>query len=297
MSDEPVLQVTHLHKSFGTNPALRGVELTLRAGELLGLLGPNGAGKTTLVRSISGRVKPDQGTVTCRGRLGVVPQEIALYPKLTARENLSLFGSLQSIPGPQRKERVEWALEWVGLRDRANDRIETFSGGMKRRINIGCGVLHQPAVVLLDEPTVGVDPQSRERIYEMLESLQAEGVAILLTTHHLDEAERRCDRIAVIDQGKTVASGTLSQLIEQTVGVNRHVHLRLDQPLDESPDSRLRLSEDPRTVVAELADVAGELPELLELIARNSRKIDNLEVIAPSLHAVFIHLTGRELRE
>jgi len=250
-----VLEVHDASRSFGSVQALSGVSLELRRGELLGLLGPNGAGKTTLVRAIAGRVRLDRGSVRIhasspsreRDALGVVPQEIAVYPLLTARENLEAFGSLQGVSGAALRERVAWALEWTGLADRGREPVRRFSGGMKRRLNIACGVLHRPEVVLLDEPTVGVDPQSRERIYDMLEGLRRDGASLVLTTHHLDEAEARCERIVIMDHGKVVATGTVPQLVCQV-------------------------------------EAAGG-------------RIETIEIRRPSLHSVFLHLTGRELRE
>ena len=222
------LVVESATKRFGGVPALAGVDLAVGAGELIGLLGPNGAGKTTLIKAIAGRLQLDRGTVRLFGRelkrvdprpeLGVVPQELAFYGLLTARENLDAFGRLYGVSSADIKTRVEWALEWSDLKDRADEPTKNFSGGMKRRLNIACGLLHSPKVVLLDEPTVGVDPQSRDRIYEMLAALQRDGVAIVLTTHHLEEAERRCERILIIDHGRIVAEGPLAQLLDKTVG-------------------------------------------------------------------------------
>ena len=309
MSD--VLVIEGAQKRFGSTRALDGADLTLGEGEWLGLLGPNGAGKTTLVRSITGRVRLDGGTIDLLGtrldgsgseagavrrRLGVVPQEVAIYPLLTARENLHIFGALHGLGGSVLKDRAEWALEWTGLADRAREPTKRFSGGMRRRLNIACGILHRPQVVLLDEPTVGVDPQSRQRIWEMLAELRKQGASLLLTTHQLDEAERVCDRIVIIDHGRAIASGTLETLIEQTVGRGRHVTLSLD----DAP-GRVRWGErvevDGRTIRSRIEDVAGELPKLLEAIHEAGFKVEDVRVEAPSLHAVFIHLTGRELRE
>jgi len=215
-------------KRFGEVHALAGVDLAVGPGELVGLLGPNGAGKTTLIKAIAGRLQLDRGTVRVFGRtlqrtdprpeLGVVPQELAFYPLLTARENLDVFGRLYGVAARDVGARVDWALQWADLKDRADEPTRQFSGGMKRRLNIACGLLHSPKVVLLDEPTVGVDPQSRDRIYEMLAALQRDGVSIVLTTHHLEEAERRCGRILIIDRGRIVAEGTLAGLLERTVG-------------------------------------------------------------------------------
>jgi len=292
-------------RRFGDTTALVGATLELRAGERLALLGPNGAGKTTLVRCICGRVIPDSGEIEMFGQvlpgtggrqeLGFVPQEIALYPDLTARENLEAFGRFHGLRGGELREAVRWALAWTGLSDRAGDLTKTFSGGMKRRVNIACGVLHRPLVLLLDEPTVGVDPQSRERIFTMLEELRDQGTSILLTTHQLDEAEQRCDRIVIIDHGRVIAQGTLSELIEGTVGINRRVTLRLVEAGPSLED--FRTTDNPRELTGEVGDVALELPGLLTRIRESGGQVSDVEVRAPSLHSVFIHLTGRELRE
>src|SRR5207302_3936543 len=196
----------------------------------------------TLVGAVAGRVRLDRGEIELLGRkldgangarraLGVVPQEIAVYPLLTARENLEVFGRFHGLSGTRLQEQVSNALHWTGLADRAREPIKGFSGGMKRRLNIACGVLHQPEVVLLDEPTVGVDPQSRERIWEMLDRLKQAGTSLVLTTHQLDEAQTRGDRIVIIDRGKTIAAGTFRELVEQTVGSRRQVTLTLDRPM------------------------------------------------------------------
>jgi ABC-2 type transport system ATP-binding protein len=292
------LRVRDVAKRFGRAVALDGASLELRRGEQLALLGPNGAGKTTLVRCISGRAVPDSGTIEMfdeplpptgtRPRLGFVPQEVAVYPDLTARENLEAFGRFHGLRGAGLREAVDWALAWTGLSDRARDLTKTFSGGMKRRVNIACGVLHRPLVLLLDEPTVGVDPQSRERIFVMLEELRRDGTSILLTTHQLDEAEQRCDRIVIIDHGRVIAEGTLAELIESTVGSNRRVILKLTGPGTGAAA---------RELVAEVGDVALELPALLGRVREAGGEVGDIEVKTPSLHSVFIHLTGRELRE
>ena len=301
-----LLTVADARKSYGPLAALRGVSLELQPGELLGLLGPNGAGKTTLVRAIAGRVRLDAGELALLGRplqpgtprpeLGIVPQEIAVYPRLSARENLEVFARLYGLTGKTLAERVDRALAWTGLEARAHEPVGAFSGGMRRRLNIACGVLHEPRVLLLDEPTVGVDPQSRERIYEMLQALREGGTSLLLTTHQLDEAEALCDRIVVIDHGRVVASGRLAELIASTVGDGRRVTLSVDRAPAQAvaglePDATgTRLS-------AQVGDVATELPALLQAAAAAGLEVRDVSVRGPSLHAVFIHLTGRELRE
>jgi len=306
-----VLTVDDAHKRYGAVQALAGASLELYQGELLALLGPNGAGKTTLIRAIAGRTPLDAGRIrvfdrrveagTTPRELGIVPQELALYPLLTSRENLGAFGRLQGLGGAGLARQVDWALERTGLADRAKEPVKQFSGGMRRRLNIACGILHHPRIVLLDEPTVGVDPQSRDRIYDMLGELARDGVSLLLTTHHLEEAEARCSRTVIIDHGRVIASGTLPQLVDQTVGRHRLVTLRLDAPLGSDSADVLTTVDidpsDPRIVRARMSDVAVGLPPLLERIRLSGRSIDDVDVRGPSLQAVFIHLTGRELRE
>jgi ABC-2 type transport system ATP-binding protein len=303
-----VLTIANASKSFGTVKALDGASFELHEGELLALLGPNGAGKTTLIRAVTGRVRLDAGQIHVFGRrldgrhtpreLGIVPQEVALYPLLTARENLSAFGSLYGLSGPDLRKQVDWALDRAGLTERSSEPVKQFSGGMRRRLNIACGILHRPRIVLLDEPTAGVDPQSRDRIYDVLADLRSTGVSLLLTTHHLEEAEARCSRTVIIDRGKVIASGTLRELVDRTVGRDRLVTLRVDAPLARPIGDGVETdSEDGRIMRARLSDVALELPPLLERIRSSGRSVDDVEVRGPSLQAVFIHLTGRELRE
>jgi ABC-2 type transport system ATP-binding protein len=304
----PVLRVSNATKSFGKVKALEGASFDLGEGELLALLGPNGAGKTTLIRAITGRVRLDGGEVRLFDRLvaggstpadvGVVPQEVALYPLLTARENLHAFGRLQGLSGRVLTDRVNWVLERTGLADRAAESIKQFSGGMRRRLNIACGIVHQPRIVLLDEPTVGVDPQSRDRIYDVLADLRSAGVSLLLTTHHLEEAEARCSRTVIIDHGKDIASGTLPELVDRTVGRHRLVTIRVDAPLSAEHAGSIEIDPtDSRLGRVRLIDVGAELPPLLDRLRQAGRSVEDLDVRGPSLQAVFIHLTGRELRE
>jgi ABC-2 type transport system ATP-binding protein len=302
---ESALLVRDVVKRFGATRALDHAGLELRRGERLALLGPNGAGKTTLVRCICGRAVPDSGEIVMQGRrlppsggrheLGFVPQEIALYPDLTARENLDAFGQFHGLRGSKLCQAVDWALEWTGLTDRASDLTKTYSSGMKRRVNIACGVLHRPLILLLDEPTVGVDPQSRERIFAMLDELWQQGTSILLTTHQLEEAEQQCDRIVIIDHGHAIAEGTLAELIANTVGANRKVVFKLAEACPELDWESV--DDNRRELIAEVEDVAVGLPDLLIRIRESGGKVLDLEVHPPSLHSVFIHLTGRELRE
>ena len=289
-----VLNVTNAVKSFGSTKALDDASFELREGEWLALLGPNGAGKTTIVRSIAGRVRLDSGKIVLLGaqlngtrdamrrKLGIVPQEIALYPRLTAQENLRCFGELVGLKGAALEERVEWALDFTALSDRANDPIQTFSGGMKRRLNLVCAVLHRPPILLLDEPTVGVDPQSRQRIWEMLESLRRDGASLLLTTHQLDEAQQICDRIVVIDRGRVIADGTLDELVRKTIGSRRQVAITLSTG---------------ETVRSAVSDIGEDLSKMLSEAKSSGHTVTDVHIESPTLQAVFIHLTGRELRE
>jgi ABC-2 type transport system ATP-binding protein len=306
---EPALVVEGVEKRYGDVVALAGASFDVRRGELVGLLGPNGAGKTTAIKAIAGRLRLDAGTIRLFGRvltpsdkrpeIGVVPQELAIYPLLTARENLEVFGTLNGLRGVALAERVRWALAWSDLADRAREPVKRFSGGMRRRLNIACSLLHEPKVVLLDEPTAGVNPQSRERIYDMLEDLQRHGVSIVLTTHHLEEAERRCERIVIIDHGKIVAAGTLTDLMGRTFGEARSLTVVLARPLGAGvllPDA-LSLDEERRTLTTQVHDVGRELPDVIRRVADLGGDVADVQLAGTTLQDVFIALTGRELRE
>ena len=302
------VEIRGLAKRFGAQVALAGIDLDLGEGEVLGLLGPNGAGKSTLVRALMGRVRPDAGEIEIFGRpadapgvrdaLGYVPQEIALYPALTARENLRAFGRYLGLAGEPLVAAVDAGLAFANLAERAGDRTETFSGGMKRRLNMAIGILHAPRVVLLDEPTVGVDPQSRERIYAMIGELRARGVAILYTTHYMEEAERLCDRVAIVDHGRVIALGTREELVRSTVGGERRIVVEATAPIPPTLAAGF-----PTAVVTGVrltlatAEPAVVIPALLAGCERAGVVVRDLELVTPGLESVFLHLTGRELRE
>lgn len=287
------LEIENVVKTFASRRALDGVSLELRPSEVLGLLGPNGAGKSTLVRTIMGRVRPDSGSVAifgkpapagdtdARAEVGVVPQEIALYPNLSSHENLTVFGRYLGLNGAALDEAMKRSLDWAALSDRKSEPVKSFSGGMKRRLNMAVGVLHRPRVLLLDEPTVGVDPQSRERIYQMIEALRADGVSIIYTTHYMEEAERLCDRIAVIDSGRVIATGTKDELVRNTIGTKREVVV-------EFADG---------TRVTHLIDDAAEMLRVMRDAETQGSGVRDLTMKSPSLEKVFLHLTGKGLRE
>ena len=302
------LQVKALVKRFGQVVAVDGISLEMRAGECLGLLGPNGAGKSTLIRAIAGRVIPDSGQVAifghsagspqARAALGWVPQDLALYPRLSAKENLHSFGSYYGLTGTKLDQAVTRCLDWAALQDRANDLVSTLSGGMKRRLNMAAGLIHQPRLVLMDEPTVGVDPQSRNRIFEMIEALRADGMTIIYTTHYMEEAERLCDRIAIVDHGRIIAPDTREALVQTSFASRSQVVARFEGPAGnvsawvEARGGRL---------VDETAEFTIEGPKeiaaLLDAASDAGLELVDLSLRRPNLESVFLHLTGRELRD
>ena len=308
-----ILECTDLHKSYGDLVAVDGVGFSIAAGETYGLLGPNGAGKTTTISMIAGLLDKDGGTVVVAGNevttrsteakaaIGLVPQDLAIYPDLTARENLRFFGKLYAIKDGLDR-RVDEVLAIIELTDRADDRTKEYSGGMKRRLNIGIGLLHQPKLLILDEPTVGVDPQSRNAILESVEHLGAQGMAVLYTTHYMEEAERLCDRIGIIDDGAIIAEGTRRELVESIGGRDRlHVAVKGDPSsvlpaVTEIPDvESCTATVDAIEVVA--FDAARALPDVVFAVRDAGLGVRSVEVSEPDLESVFLHLTGKALRE
>jgi ABC-2 type transport system ATP-binding protein len=308
-----LLRVQGLFKAFGPLRAVDSVSFEVRPGEIYGLLGPNGAGKTTTISMISGLLQPDAGEVLVAGTpfwsnpqqakriMGVVPQELAIYEELSGRENLEFWGRLAGLSSSAAKARATELLAALTLTDRAKDAVKNYSGGMKRRINLGCALLHQPPLLLLDEPTVGIDRQARQNILEFITRLRASGTAILYTTHYLEEAEALCQRIGIIDHGRLLAEGTLQELQER-LGGDRLFVLEADLK-DSVPDSwdgfvqrfRILQKTERQLVVSAVGkrDPSECLKDLLGLPVR----VENVTLKRPSLNDVFLQLTGRELRE
>jgi ABC-2 type transport system ATP-binding protein len=310
-----MLQVDALKKSYGALVAVDGVSLRAGAGEIIGLLGPNGAGKTTTVSMIAGLVRPDSGTVEIEGRrlsgdtdpnkrrIGLVPQDLALFDELTAQANLQLFAALYDLDGAAARRAIGEALELVGLADRAQDRVKNYSGGMKRRLNLAAALLHDPQILLLDEPTVGVDPQSRNAIFDNLEVLKQRGKTLVYTTHYMEEAERLCDRVIIIDHGKVVADDTLQGLYRLLPVTNllaveldeNHNGLRLDE-LQAVPGVRSARLE-AGTLRVGVQDLATETPRILQWLVERGHLYHHVASERADLETVFLTLTGRSLRD
>ena len=306
------LVTKNLRRSFDGREAVRGISLEVQEGEIFGLLGPNGAGKTTTLSMISTRIWPTSGDAWVFGKhvvrdvhaarrlLNVAPQEEALYPDLTGQENLEFFSRLWGVPRSERPQRIDEALEAVELSGRRNDLVSTYSGGMRRRLNLGCALVSSPRLILLDEPTVGVDPQSRAHVFEAVLNLRAQGVTILYTTHYLREAEELCDRIAIIDEGQVIALGTLSELLSQS-SASEVIELRFEAPLeDEAPLAELsgvQRVESSGSLVRLF--VSRSEPVLAALCGEGMapQPIAQIRVTPVSLDTIFIELTGKELRD
>jgi len=313
-ADAPVLLCAGLRRSFGELTAVDGVSFAIAAGETYGLLGPNGAGKTTTILMVAGVLAPDAGTVRVdgtpmttravgvRGRIGYVPQEIAVYPDLTGRENLRFFARLYGLGRAAVKDRVAEVLDLIGLSDRAGDLAKTYSGGMQRRLNIGIGLLHRPHLLIRDEPTVGVDPQSRNAILRGVEALATGGMAVLYTTHYMEEAQRLCDRVGVVDGGRLIAEATPRELTS-LVGECDRVRLAATGDLAGAaaalatlPTVR-RATVGPESIDLLDTDARTALPRILETAGRAGARVRSVAVDEPDLEAVFLHLTGKTLRD
>ena len=314
MQERLAIQAKSLDKRFEEIHAVKDVSFDVTRGEIFSLLGPNGAGKTTIISMLSCLLKPDQGDASVMGHsiisdqhgvkssIGVVPQEIALYEDLSARENLDFWGKMYGLRGVALKERVDEVLELIGLADRQKGRIEKFSGGMKRRVNIGVALLHTPDVIIMDEPTVGIDPQSRRHILDGVIELNQQGVTVLYTTHYMEEAQELSDHIAIMDHGEVIANGTHAELVE-IVGEQDRIDLKLDTESDglldrwREIDGISQVSAEDGAVCVLVDDSNLVLPALFEIANAESVRITSVEIQEPNLETVFLHLTGRALRD
>jgi len=309
-----MLEIRDLSKSFGALRAVDGVSFQVRPGEIYGLLGPNGAGKTTTISCVCGLLRPDAGHILLEGvsladdplafkrRIGVVPQEAAIYGDLSARENLLFWGGMAGLGGSELRERVATALGRVGLAERAREPVRKFSGGMKRRLNLAAGMVHRPDLLLLDEPTVGIDVQARLNILEIVREVARAGARVLYTTHYLEEAQELCDRIGIMDHGRILAEGTLAEL-KRVVGEGEVVTLRGGFTPEQlrgvlGAESRVRVVHlEAGHVVLDAGAVQGEVVSLIDRIRAGRLPVDDITIQAPSLQGVFLKLTGRELRD
>jgi ABC-2 type transport system ATP-binding protein len=314
MSSEYAIQAQDLHKHFGDVQAVCGVNFEVPVGEIFGLLGPNGAGKSTTISMLSGLLAPTEGDATIMGHsirsepesakasLGVVPQDIALYPDLSARENLIFWGKMYGLRGAMLKTRVDEVLEIIGLAERQNDRVGKYSGGMQRRVNVGVALLHKPAVVIMDEPTVGIDPQSRRHILDNVKELNRQGMSVLYTTHYMEEAAELSHHVAIMDMGKVIACGTHDELI-QLVGEQTRIDLTLNAeagkvlPAWRTTEGVARIDATDGRVIALVDDSNRVLPRLFDAASNAGVRITSVDIQEPNLETVFLHLTGKALRD
>lgn len=302
------IEIEGLVKRYGgSRPAVDGVSFAIRSGSCFGLLGPNGAGKSTTLKSIAGIITADAGTIKLSGlplqeqrqaakqQIGYVPQEITLYNQLSARQNLSFFGEMYGVRGSELKQRIAAVLEQVGLSARAGDAVGTYSGGMKRRINIAAALLHNPQIVVLDEPTVGIDPQSRNHIFEMIRELKRQGVTVIYSTHYMEEAEALCDSLAIIDHGKVVAQGSLPELLERHAV--QAVYVEADGLGQFPPLGAFTARREGRGWIVETDRALQAMHELSGYLLQAGIAVRVLELVQPSLDSVFLKLTGTSLRD
>lgn len=309
-----LLTVSNLEKSYKKIKAVKGISFNLEQGEVLGLLGPNGAGKSTTISMISTLLKPDAGEIQYNGsdivknpkaiqeNLGYVPQEIALYPMLTGKENLQFWGRAYGLKGDVLKKRIEEVSEVIGIGERLKDKVKTYSGGMKRRLNIGVALLHNPELIIMDEPTVGIDPQSRNHILDTVLKLNKQGMTVIYTSHYMEEVEYLCNRICIMDQGEIIAEGTKEELINKIASV-RDLKLKLDNYTEdifkqfENHPSVEEVKADDGEIVLKVKQDTMAIKEIVDIINENNATILSMDIEEPNLEAVFLQLTGRMLRD
>ncbi|HQO72939.1 MAG TPA: ABC transporter ATP-binding protein [Sedimentibacter sp.] len=309
-----MLKVENLYKNYGNIRAVDGISFEVKRGEVFGLLGPNGAGKSTTISIISTLIPPTKGEIIFEGesifknpknirqKLGVVPQDIALYPTLSGYENLRFWGNLYGLKGQELKQRINETADIIGLHERLKDKVEKYSGGMKRRLNIGAALLHMPELLIMDEPTVGIDPQSRSHILDTVLKLNDRGITIIYTTHYMEEAENLCSRICIMDEGKIIASGTQQELVE-LVKEKTQINIKLDSINDSILDSfknipgiiDAKIDEDIIILYGENGDIL--LAQIIAKVSEHKNRIRSIDVKKPNLEAVFLHLTGKALRD
>jgi ABC-2 type transport system ATP-binding protein len=313
VNEHSIITVENLVKSYNGHTAVDGISFDIDRGEIFGLLGPNGAGKSTIISIMCCLLEATSGRVTIEGIdiqkdsfevrkiIGIVPQEISLYPTLTARENLSFYGQIYGLSGKSLKNRIDILLDMVGLTDRADDILEGYSGGMKRRINIAVALLHNPKILFLDEPSTGVDPQSRKRIYDTIQDLNKGGMTVLLTTHQMEDAEKLCHRIAIVDKGKLIALDTLEGLLDM-VGESDIIHMiARDFPASavasiEKMDNVQKVSLDRDSMAVQLLHGRESLAHIIDILISSGTHVESIQIKEPDLETLFLHLTGSRLR-
>lgn len=312
-----MLTVRDLKKSFGALDAVKGVSFAVEKGEAFGLLGPNGAGKSTIINMVTGLYPPTSGqiqlkdvnvlknTKQAQAAIGVVPQEIALYQEMSAKENLKFWGRMYGLSGNVLEQKVNEVLDIIGLADRAKGKVNTFSGGMKRRVNIGAAILHNPELLIMDEPTVGIDPQSRNHILETIRKLNKQGMTVIYTSHYMEEVEYLCERIGIIDHGELIACGTMPELRE-TIGDRSRIIITIDQQGTNPNDIKGSLSNlfsekdfniQNNQIMVFHKEPQHVLTNFIQSVTNTGVKITSVDIVEPNLESVFLHLTGRSLRD
>jgi ABC-2 type transport system ATP-binding protein len=309
-----LVEIQGVKKHFGEIHAVDGIDMHVKKGEILGLLGPNGAGKSTTISMIATLLEPTNGTILFMGEsiqtnpkpiqevLGFVPQEIALYPTLTGKENLQFWGRVYRLRGGKLKERISEISQVIGLEERLKDRVDTYSGGMKRRLNIGVALLHKPAFIIMDEPTVGIDPQSRSFILDTVRELRDQGSTVLYTTHYIEEVESLCDRIYIMDHGKIIAEGTKESLTEM-IDASEVIRLSVEtvDPMLITTLQELKFVEkavvEANSIFLTVKENGNHYQSIMNALKESGTELKGMDIQKPSLETVFLHLTGRGLRD